>query len=233
MIVFIAQVKGQRAELTPEESWHCSKVLRKSTGDAVKLIDGKGNFYDAVLDIVSEKKCTAKITYGPVPEDPALYHLHLAVAPTKQIDRTEWMLEKAVEIGLHEISFFYSERSERDVLKIDRMMKIVESAAKQSMHATIPVVNEMQTFRHFIKKSKADHKYIAHCTEKPKKLIRTIDFKKGSHLIMIGPEGDFTPAEIEDAREQQFEGLDLGNSRLRSETAGLYVCLAASILTMP
>src|SRR5690606_34265010 len=122
--VFIAVIEGQRGELTPEESWHCSKVLRKKVGDHVNLIDGVGNFYEAVLDLVSEKKCTVKIVRGPVHEDPAPYYLHLAISPTKQIDRIEWMVEKAVEIGVQELSFFTSKNSERTVLKIDRIQKI-------------------------------------------------------------------------------------------------------------
>jgi 16S rRNA (uracil1498-N3)-methyltransferase len=233
VIVFIAEVIGQHAQLSEEESWHCARVLRKKAGDPVRLIDGRGNSYEAVLDVVSEKKCTAKITRGPMPEEPAPYWLHLAVAPTKQIDRTEWMIEKAIEIGLHEISFFYSEHSERDTIKIERMLKIVESAVKQSLHSSIPKVNNIVPFKELIKKTKADQKLIAHCAEQTKTGIRQIDFSLGTNLVLVGPEGDFSLAEIEMAAGHGFKGIDLGPYRLRSETAGLFICTAIALLTNP
>ena len=230
MNIFIARVNGQTAELTEEESWHCARVLRKKNGEPVHLIDGKGNSFEAVLDLVSDKKCIAKITRGPIVQDPSKYFLHLAIAPTKQLDRIEWMVEKAVEIGVHEISFFQSQNSERTTLKIERMVKIVESAVKQSLQAQIPPVHEMVGFKELVKRSKADQKLIAHCFEKHKKPIRTLQFEKRTTLILIGPEGDFTEEEVLLAEKEGFEGLSLGHTRLRSETAGLYACQAVSIL---
>ena len=155
MNIFIASITDTLATLTSEESWHCTKVLRKKTGDKIHLIDGKGNFYEGVLEQVSEKKCTASVTNGPRAQAKRNYYLHLAIAPTKQIDRIEWMIEKAVEIGCDEISFIACKNSERTNIKTDRIVKIVESAVKQSLQAFIPKVNELLSFKEFIAKTQA------------------------------------------------------------------------------
>ena len=231
MNIFIATIQNNTALLTSEESWHCTKVLRKKTGDAVRLIDGKGNFYEGILASLSERQCSAEITKGPVAQPERGYYLHLAIAPTKQIDRIEWMVEKAVEIGIDEISFIACKNSERTTVKTDRINKIVESAVKQSLQAFIPKVNELVSIKEFIKAVAGDQKLIAHCFETEKKDIKTIDFKNRSTCILIGPEGDFTREEVDLAGQNNFEALSLGENRLRSETAGLYVCQAASILS--
>ncbi len=231
MNIFIANINDQLASLTAEESWHCTKVLRKKTGEKIHLIDGKGNFYEGILELISEKKCTAKVTHGPVAQAPRNYFLHLAIAPTKQMDRIEWLIEKAIEIGCDEISFFSSKNSERTSVKTDRIVKIVESAVKQSLQAFIPKVNELVSFKEFIQNQKADQKLIAHCYTLPKTHIKEIIFKNVSTLVLIGPEGDFTVDEVDQALQQNYKTISLGNNRLRSETAGLYVCQAASILT--
>ena len=150
MNIFIASVEKKLASLTSEESWHCAKVLRKKTGDKIQLIDGIGNFYEGVLEIVSDKKCTANLTSGPILQEKRNYYLHLAIAPTKQIDRIEWMIEKAVEIGIDEISFISCKNSERTVIKIDRIIKIVESAVKQSLQAYLPKINDLTSFKEII-----------------------------------------------------------------------------------
>jgi 16S rRNA (uracil1498-N3)-methyltransferase len=229
--IFIASINENTATLTAEESWHCTKVLRKKTGEKIRLIDGKGNFYEGILELISEKKCSAKVTHGPVAQTPRNYFLHLAIAPTKQIDRIEWLIEKAIEIGCDEISFFSSKNSERTSVKTDRIVKIVESAVKQSLQAFIPKVNELVSFKEFIQNQKADQKLIAHCYKLPKTHIKEIIFKNVSTLVLIGPEGDFTVDEVDQALQQNYKTISLGNNRLRSETAGLYVCQAASILT--
>lgn len=231
MNIFIASINENTATLTAEESWHCTKVLRKKTGEKIRLIDGKGNFYEGILELISEKKCSAKVTHGPVAQTPRNYFLHLAIAPTKQIDRIEWLIEKAIEIGCDEISFFSSKNSERTSVKTDRIVKIVESAVKQSLQAFIPKVNELVSFKEFIQNQKADQKLIAHCYKLPKTHIKEIIFKNVSTLVLIGPEGDFTVDEVDQALQQNYKTISLGNNRLRSETAGLYVCQAASILT--
>jgi 16S rRNA (uracil1498-N3)-methyltransferase len=231
MNIFIASIENNLALLTTEESWHCAKVLRRKTGDAIRLIDGKGNFYEGILELVSEKQCKASLTKGPTAQAKRNYYLHLAIAPTKQIDRIEWMIEKAVEIGIDEITFIQSKNSERTVIKLERISKIVESAVKQSLQAYIPKINGLKPFNEIVNDTKTDQKLIAHCFEMPKKDIKQILFPNKTTLILIGPEGDFTEAEVTEAQKNNFETLSLGATRLRSETAGLYVCQAASLLS--
>ncbi len=230
MNIFIGSIIENQGELTSEESWHCAKVLRKKLGDTITMIDGKGNFYEGTISLLSEKKCLLNITKGPTEQAKRDYYLHLAIAPTKQIDRIEWMIEKAVEIGIDEISFIQCKNSERVVIKPERIQKIVESAVKQSLQAIIPKINELQSVSTFLKNSIADQKFIAHCYEAKKKFIKSLPFKNKSTLVMIGPEGDFTLEEVKLAEENKFTALSLGATRLRTETAGLYVCQAASLL---
>lgn len=231
MNIFIASVQDKLAILTSEESWHCAKVLRKKAGDNIQLIDGKGNYYDAVLELVTDKKCTANIISGPVLQTKRNYYLHLAIAPTKQIDRIEWMIEKAVEIGIDEISFINCKNSERTVIKAERIHKIVESAVKQSLQAYLPKVNELISFKEIINASKEDQRLIAHCYDSEKENLKQIKFKDKSTLILIGPEGDFSKEEVDIALSNKFKAVSFGENRLRTETAGLYVCQAASILS--
>jgi 16S rRNA (uracil1498-N3)-methyltransferase len=229
MNVFIALVEGNTGILNEEESFHCAKVLRKKTGDTVHLIDGKGNFYEGNLEVVSERKCIARISAGPRAQARRNYYLHLAVAPTKQIERIEWLVEKAVEIGVDEISFFIAKHSERKVLKTDRIRKISESAVKQSLQAFIPKVNEMISFEDLINSAKNDQMLIAHCFEHDRSPLQTIHFSEKSTIILIGPEGDFTQQELDTALKNNFEPVSLGQNRLRTETAALYACFTASL----
>jgi 16S rRNA (uracil1498-N3)-methyltransferase len=231
MNIFIASAEKNLATLTSEESWHCAKVLRKKTGDKIQLIDGIGNFYEGVLEIVSDKKCTANVTSGPILQDKRNYYLHLAIAPTKQIDRIEWMIEKAVEIGIDEISFISCKNSERTVIKIDRIIKIVESAVKQSLKAYLPKINDLTSFKEIINSKEASQKLIAHCYNEEKNDLKQMEFKNKSTLVLIGPEGDFSMDEVDIALKNNFKAVSFGSNRLRTETAGLYVCQAASLLS--
>jgi 16S rRNA (uracil1498-N3)-methyltransferase len=228
--IFIATIDNDRATLRADESWHCAKVLRKRTGDDIRIIDGKGSFYSAVLTVVSEKKCEARITSGPEIQAKRNYHLHLAIAPTKQVDRMEWMIEKAVEIGIDEITFIHAKNSERTVIKTDRIMKVVESAIKQSLQARIPKVNEITGFKEVICVA-SEQKLIAWCGDGRKTEIWKFPFAGKNTLVLIGPEGDFTQAEADAAIEKGFVPVSLGETRLRTETAGLYVCQLASIIS--
>ena len=230
MNIFIATINKTAAILTPEESWHCSKVLRKKAGDAIHLIDGQGNFFEGILSLVSDKQCTVTITKGPTAQARRNYYLHLGIAPTKQMDRLEWMIEKAVEIGIDEISLIQCKNSERTVVKPERIAKIVESAVKQSLQAFIPKVNMLMPFKEVIQ-LQSDQKLIAHCFETEKAFIKSVEFKDRSSLVLIGPEGDFTQEEVALAATAGFLPVSLGDNRLRSETAGLYVCQAASLLS--
>lgn len=231
MNLFIASVVNNKGILTKDESWHCTKVLRKKKDDHIRLIDGKGNFFNGVLDFVSEKQCLVIITEGPFQQIKHNYYLHLAIAPTKQIDRVEWMIEKGVEIGVDEISFIQSKNSERTTIKIDRIIKIVESAVKQSLQAFIPKVNEIINLNNFLINTIADQKFIAHCHDDSKINLRQIDFKQKNTVVIIGPEGDFSKDEINLATKNNYQSVSLGNNRLRTETAGLFICQAASLLS--
>jgi len=231
MNVFIAEIKGQHADLRSDESWHCAKVLRKKSGDTIYVIDGIGNFYAAVLELVTEKKCQAVISGPPRLQPESSSYLHLAIAPTKNMDRIEWMLEKCVEIGIQEISFFISKNSERQVLKMERIQSIVESAVKQSLQARIPKINALQAFHNLLQQSTADQKVMAHCHPGDKTEFRRLQFTGKNTLVLVGPEGDFTLAETENATEKGFLPVSLGQNRLRTETAGLFICQTVSILS--
>ncbi len=228
MNIFIATINHTIAELTPEESWHCTKVLRFKTGDEIGLIDGKGNFYEGQLSVVNEKKCVANITFGPRVQNKHPYYLHLAIAPTKNIDRMEWLIEKAVEIGVDEVTFVRCKNSERTVIKEDRLIKIAESAVKQSLQAFIPKINPLTNFADILK-IKADNKFIAHCEEETKQHLKSFDLKNKNSLVLIGPEGDFSTDEIRLAETSGFTGISLGENRLRTETAGIYACNVFSL----
>ncbi len=230
MNIFIATIKDNKAFLTEEESWHCAKVLRKKAGDPVSVIDGEGNFYSGTLQLVSEKSCVAGITEGPVKQPSKNHYLHLAIAPTKQIDRIEWMLEKAVEIGIDEVSFLNCKNSERVVIKEPRIRKIVESAVKQSLQARLPKVNGLVNFDKILNVP-CDQKLIAHCGGGEKKDISEIKFSGLKTLVVVGPEGDFSETEVKAAGSAGFSQLSLGDTRLRTETAGLYICQAVSLLS--
>ncbi|MBK7819306.1 MAG: RNA methyltransferase [Sphingobacteriaceae bacterium] len=154
----------------------------------------------------------------------------VVIAPTKQIDRIEWMIEKAVEIGVDELSFLKCKNSERVSMKMDRIQKIVESEVKQSKQAFIPKVNPLEEFKKVIN-GVADIKLIGHCEEEVKVALKDIEFKDKIIIVLIGPEGDFAKDEIDIARTLGYKPLSLGNTRLRTETAGLYVVQALSILT--
>lgn len=217
--------------LNEEESRHCMKVLRLAIGDAVHLIDGRGGLYEA--EIVAETKRNVSLHVLKVTEgyQKRNHHLHIAVAPTKNIDRLEWFLEKATEIGIDQISPIICDRSERKIVKEDRLNKVITSAVKQSLQAYHPVLNEAVSFKELISKHTADYKMIAHCVEgEPRGFISQVSKPGQSYLILIGPEGDFTPNEIQLALQNDFKPLTLGNTRLRTETAALAACFEVNYL---
>jgi len=229
MQVFIADIDGQEAILRADESFHCTRVLRKKIGDSIVVINGKGLMSGATLIQVHDKKCLAELTQPIASVKPPDYYLHLAIAPTKNLDRMEWMLEKVVELGIGEVTFFTSGNSERTHIKIERMVKIVESATKQCLRATIPTVNALSDFETLMALEGYDQKYIAHCYEGEKQNLYQVKFLSHRTLVIIGPEGDFTPNEVQLAQASGFKGLSLGASRLRTETAGLFVGAAAAL----
>lgn len=208
-------------ELPQEEAGHCIRVLRMKEGDRLRLTDGKGSFYDAEITSATGKRCMVHILGKE--SQPRLWNgdLQIAVAPTKLMDRNEWFVEKAVEIGVNRITFISTEHSERDVIKMERIEKIAVSAMKQSQKAALPVLEGMVRFRDLVQDGFKGDRFIAHCEPGRKELLQ--DVLVGGHdaRVLIGPEGDFSPAEIKMALEAGYRPVSLGPSRLRTETAAL------------
>lgn len=213
-----------RAELPEEEAAHAVRVLRLQVGDEVTLTDGKGNFYRAEIEIATNKRCLLKIVETLPQEAMWSGHLHLAMAPTKNLDRTEWFAEKATEIGFDELTFLKCRFSERKVIKTERIAKILVSAIKQSLKARLPQLNEMTDFNKFVAQPFKGQKFIAHCYEGEKPLLKDVIRKGEDALVLIGPEGDFSGEEVKKATENGFVPISLGKSRLRTETAALVAC---------
>jgi 16S rRNA (uracil1498-N3)-methyltransferase len=206
--------------LSAEESKHATKVLRKKEGDVLNFTDGKGYFYKAEITVADTRKCRLKLVSTEQKEKQHNYHLHIAIAPTKNMDRFEWFLEKATEIGIDEITPIICRRSERKVIKTERCNRILLSAMKQSLKFHLPKLNEAISLNDFIKQDFEGTKYIAHCEEGNKTELKE-NKKEKRILILIGPEGDFSATEIEMALQNQFKAVSLGTSRMRTETAGI------------
>jgi len=206
--------------LSAEESKHATKVLRKKEGDVLSFTDGKGNLYKAEITVADTRKCRLQIVSSEQKEKQHNYHLHIAIAPTKNMDRFEWFLEKATEIGIDEITPIICSRSERKVIKTERCNRISLSAMKQSLKFHLPKLNEAISLNDFLKQEHEGSKYIAHCEDGEKKELKT-ENKTDKYLILIGPEGDFSQKEIDLALQGQFKAVSLGTSRLRTETAGI------------
>ena len=206
-----------------EESKHIIKVLRKQEGHKIHITNGLGYLFISEIILGLEKKCEVKIIDEQFFK-PSNFYTHIAVAPTKMHDRMEWFLEKATEIGIHEITPIICEHSERKIYKIDRAEKIIQSATKQSNQYYLPKINEAMTLSEFIKKNHDGQKFIAHCEETDKNSFAKEIEKDKPVTILIGPEGDFSTKEIKLALENNFIPVTLGNTRLRTETAALVAC---------
>ncbi len=217
--------------LNEEESKHCVRVLRLPVGTIVNLVDGKGGFYIAEISGDNPKKVTLAILSVVEEYQKRNHYLHIAVAPTKNIDRLEWFLEKATELGIDEITPIISDRSERRVVKEDRLNKVITAAVKQSIKAYHPKLNAAISYEAFLKSSFQGDKLIAHCMDQGEKnYIAHLVKPQGQYLILIGPEGDFTLEEVNLALEKGFKALTLGNNRLRTETAALSACFEINYL---
>ena len=212
-------------ELPDEEAVHAVRVLRMTAGDEMMLMDGEGTFYRAQVTLTSQKHCLYEIVESLPQERQWQGRVHLAIAPTKLMDRIEWMTEKAVEVGIDELSFLDCQFSERRSLKLPRIEKIVVSAVKQSRKAYMPQLNDLESFKTFVKRHSTGRRYIAHCYDEVARVNLFDELRKGSAdedaLVLIGPEGDFSIDEVRMAVEAGFVSVDLGKSRLRTETAGL------------
>ena len=230
MQIFYAPDIESTLVLPEEESGHCVRVLRLAVGDEILITDGKGCFFQATIAEAHAKHCRVEIVSSWTPEKPWKGYIHIAVAPTKNMDRMEWFAEKATEIGIDEITCLNCRFSERKEVKPARLEKILVSAMKQSQKATLPLLNGMTDFKEFVKRPFDGQKFIAHCEKGEKPLIKSIYHPEGNVLILIGPEGDFSPEEIRLAIEQGFEPISLGKSRLITETAALTACHTIQII---
>ncbi|NTE05474.1 16S rRNA (uracil(1498)-N(3))-methyltransferase [Agrobacterium tumefaciens] len=230
-IFYTPDISQNTYTLNEEESKHCVRVLRLSKGTVVNLVDGVGGFYTAEIEDDHPKKVTLSILNVETEFHKRNHYLHIAVAPTKNIDRMEWFLEKATELGIDEITPIITDRSERRVVKDDRLNKVITAAVKQSIKAYHPKLNEAISFDDFLKQPFDGQQLIAHCIDnQQKRYISTLVQPHEKYLVLIGPEGDFTPEEVDLALNKGFKPLTLGENRLRTETAALAVCFEINYL---
>ena len=216
--------------LTEEESKHAIRVMRLEVGSVVQLIDGKGGLYTAEIIDAHPKRTILQIKNSTQGYNKRNHYLHIAIAPTKNMERLEWFLEKATEIGIDEISLIICQRSERKEAKAERLNKIITAAIKQSLKAYHPKLNEVMPLAELLAKPFDGQKFIAHCEDSEKVTLTSTLQKHSRYLILIGPEGDFTPHEIDMALQNGYNALTLGESRLRTETAALEACFEANFL---
>ena len=224
MQIFYTPDIAIKPELPEEEAGHCIRVLRLGEGDEIVLTDGQGSFYKAAISRAHPKHCEVTLLESWKQPDLWNFNLHIAIAPTKNMDRMEWFVEKATEIGFDELTFLNCRFSERKVIKTERISKILVSAIKQSLKARLPQLNEMTDFNKFITQPFPGQKFIAHCYEGEKPLLKDMVHPEEDALVLIGPEGDFSEEEVRKATENGFIPISLGKSRLRTETAALVAC---------
>jgi 16S rRNA (uracil1498-N3)-methyltransferase len=212
-----------------EESQHIVKVLRKGVADRLYITDGEGMRYQVEITEANAKTCTVNIL-DRIRTYPDRHHLHMVVAPTKMNDRYEWFLEKATEIGVHEITPIICERSERKTLKMDRLERVVEAAMKQSLQTYKPKLNTPVSFEKFIALPPRGLPFIAHCEPWERYELKRRVIADKDLTLLIGPEGDFTPAEIKKALETGYTPVSLGKNRLRTETAAIVACATVALI---
>ncbi len=231
LLFYTPDLHADYITLSADESRHCIRVLRMTTGDTLYLTDGQGTLCRCEIALPDASACSVAVVertehYGARP-----YRLHLAVSPTKNAARIEWLVEKAVEIGVDEITLLHCEHSEHSNLKADRLSKIAVSAMKQSLRAYLPAIHNGVSFTDFISQhSGHDGLYICHCDGDQRQQLSDIYNATHNATILIGPEGDFSPKEIASALAAGFKPVTLGNQRLRTETAALYATIAINIL---
>lgn len=229
-VFYTPDLTSNQYSLNEEESKHCSKVLRLGVGDVIHLIDGRGGLYQAQIIEVGKKNVQLKIIEQQLEFGKRNHHLHIAIAPTKNIDRLEWFLEKATEIGIDEITPIICDRSERKIIKEERLEKVITSAVKQSLTAYHPKLNNATSFTELMKSNLEAQKFIAHCLPGHKPYINQIAQQYQSYIVLIGPEGDFTSQEIDLALQNGYKQVTLGNTRLRTETAALTACFEVNYI---
>ena len=215
--------------LSSEESRHAVKVLRLKTGDEIEITDGKGNLYQAQLTDTDPRQSAFRIiSTNPVAKRD--FFIHLAIAPTKNMDRMEWMVEKCVEIGIEKITFLVGKKSERKTISLERLEKILISAMKQSGQTRMPLLEEMVPFEKFIDGCRESQKFIGFVNKENPDYLKNLAKPDGEYAVLVGPEGDFTKEEVAMANKNGFRTVSLGPHRLRTETAGLIVCCTLNLI---
>ena len=230
-IFYIPDIQGDQVELDDQESRHAIRVLRLKAGDSVQLVDGKGGWYTAEIMEDRSMNCQLKVSSHISNYQPLPYKLHLAISPTKSMDRFEWFLEKATEMGISEVTPLLCSRTERSRVNMERMERIVVSAMKQSLRAFKPVLHSPVSLAGFIKEKRGGMQGIAHCIEEGeviqgRRAGLTDLLNNTAYTMLVGPEGDFTREEVKMAIQEGYVPFHLGESRLRTETAGVYICAA-------
>ncbi|MBL7810290.1 MAG: 16S rRNA (uracil(1498)-N(3))-methyltransferase, partial [Saprospiraceae bacterium] len=229
-LFFTPKIENGFAIFEEEEGRHLSTVLRKKPGDKLRLTDGKGHFYEAELADAGKRQVLARIISSQAAPVSTRGRLHMAIAPTKNMDRLEWFLEKATEIGVDEITPILCKHSERETLRLDRLEKILVSAMKQSLRAWLPQLNPFTKFTDFVKKTGETQKRLAWCGDEPMPHLKNTLQPDQNTVVAIGPEGDFSPEEVTLALSSGFQAVSLGEARLRTETAGIYAVTVFGLL---
>lgn len=231
-LFYTSDIQGDLAFLPVEEARHCVQVLRKKLGDQLHFVDGKGGFYTGEIIEAGKKSCGLRIQKQQLAYHKRDFRLHLAIAPTKNIARLEWFLEKATEIGIDEITPILCQRSERKNIRLDRLEKVLVSAMKQSLKAYLPKLNELTNLKVFLEQSRpaTTQLFIAHCDYEENSDLHQ-NYQAGNDVtILIGPEGDFSESEVQLAHAKGFKSVLMGKARLRTETAGLVACHTINFL---
>lgn len=219
-------VQDQIIFLEDQEARHCTQVLRKQIGDQISVTDGQGNLYHTELHKASKNQCELLIQ-ETIPSPPHLPYLHMAIVPTKNIDRVEWFIEKATELGINEISLILADHSERKKIRYDRLEKLLIAAMKQSLNLHLPKLNDLTPFSDWINAYSTENttlKFIPHCYDGAKSTLKAVYQPGQDALVLIGPEGDFSKVEVDLAESKGFQAISLGQTRLRTETAAISVC---------
>jgi 16S rRNA (uracil1498-N3)-methyltransferase len=230
-LFYTPDITGKKYFLNEQESKHCVRVLRMHMGDILHLTNGLGTLYKAEIINANVKACELNVVEELIDFNKRNYRLQIAIAPTKNIDRYEWFLEKATEIGIDEITPLLCEHSERKVIKSERLERVIVAAMKQSVKAYKPTLSKLSTFKEFMQLDfSGTNCFIAHCQEGQREFLKAVLSPKSDTCILIGPEGDFSPEEIGIATAKGFQPVSLGQERLRTETAGVIACHSVSFI---
>lgn len=222
-LFIVSDFNDKTIVLEGEEARHCFTVLRKKRGDLIGLTDGAGTHSIGRIINIDKHRCQLDIIEKQFVEQDS-FHVHIAIAPVKNNDRMEWFVEKATEIGVHEISFIYCDYSERKAINTQRLIKKAKSAIKQSGRYYLPKINDLDKFNHWIEYNKADGMFAAHPDENNNLLLNQVAITKNSYILLIGPEGGFSEEEIHTMEQENYRFISLGRNVLRTETAGIVGC---------